>query len=1230
MGKKKSKREKPIAAGPTSAAKPLGKHILSSRLEDRNEAGSTDAAETVLVPESERPLPAKSFPVVGIGASAGGLEALASFLKSLPGDTGGAFVVVQHMDPRHESMLPVLLARSTPMPVAQVTDGMTVEPNHVYVIPPNTEMTIHGGVLRLIGRPDGTAAYTPIDAFLCSLAEDQREGAFGIILSGIGSDGTRGLQAIKGEGGVTLAQDEESSKFSGMPLHAVAAGCVDVVLPPNNIAQELARVLHYSVAEVAARAELFPSENGSLKRILRLVRSAAGVDFTDYKQTTIRRRIARRALLRRCDTLAEYAKYAGEHPDEVSTLFEDLLIHVTSFFRDPEVLQYLRSTVFPRIFATLESGEPIRIWVPGCSSGEEAYSIAILLNEFLGDNFSQTRIQIFGTDVSEADIQKARIAIYSESIIRQVSPERLRRFFVKVEGGYQISKSIRDLCVFARHDVTKDPPFSRMEIISCRNLMIYLAPVLQKKVLSYFHYALKPKGSLVLGKSEGVSAAASLFLLEDHKASVYAKVASPGHTLTKSKAAELPKMMAGSAIPPLPPPTFDLRKEAERIILERYSPPALVVDSNMEIVHFQGDTSPFLKPAPGEASLNVLKLVRPELMFEVRRTIQESKKSATTILRENIRFKRNGDMNLIDLEVVPIEGRLEKGADFVVLFSNERPSPAEKGRSASGRKEEAKEIEQLRRELASAQENLRALAEDHEAAAEELRAANEEVLSSNEELQSTNEELETAKEELQSSNEELTTLNEELQNRNVELAQTTNDLKGLLDTVEIPIAILGNDRTLRRVTPAAAKLLNLVPHDVGRPISQIRPSVDIPDLDRLASDVVQSGLAQEREVRDRMGHWYALRIRPYTTEGSRIEGLLITVVDINDVKQFSTAIVDNMRAPLVVLDFRFRVISANPSFYQTFQLTREGTESQILFEVDQGQWNIPQLREVLDGVVREKRTVVALELTLEFPSIGQKTLLLDVHQLYSAERETGNILLIIEDISERKRAEADRALQRQELQELLARLLSATEDERKNMARELHDAFGQKLALLNLRVGEIEPLIPAQPELAAEKLHACREQIGAVAQEIQEFSRTLHPAALRELGLEVALRGECDGYAHRTGATVHFSADNIPGDVPEDIAICLYRIAQESLQNIWKHAESNRVDVMLRAANEDIELVVEDFGKGFDVESGKDKKGLGLISMQERVLLVGGSLSLKAKAGDGTRVEVRIPLRSRP
>lgn len=1230
MGKKKSSRGKPSTPGQKSPAKRLQKQSTPSSREhaERREGMHLKKAEDHDIAVASTPSAQannKTFPIVGIGASAGGLEAFSAFLKALRVDTGMAFVLVQHMDPTHESLLNQLLAKQTAMPVIQVKDGMAVEPNCVYVIPPNSDMTIRDGKLRLVACHAGVAPHNPIDSFLCALAEDQRTRAIGVILSGIGSDGTKGLQAIKTEGGVTFAQDEMSARYSGMPMNAAATGCVDLVLSPDKISRELARMSRHPYLEVAQppiSPELPPGKDANLFKIFRVLRSATGVDFMHYKQTTIQRRISRRMMVRRCETLGQYVKYLEAHPDEAKDLFQDVLIHVTAFFREPKVLQTLQKMIFPRIIASLPPGKSVRFWVPGCSSGEEVYSIAFALREHLGEAAASTAMQIFGTDISDSNIQIARAAIYSQNSTAGLSSERLKRFFVKTEGGYQVVKPIREMCVFARHDLTKDPPFSRMDLISCRNVLIYLQPTLQRKVLDFLHYALKPSGFLILGKSEGVSASRNLFVLEDRKANIYSKLQAVTRPLPEFRVVEHEKSAEPLPSAPQLAPLSELRKTVERMILDRYAPSGLIVDPRLRIIHFQGDTSSFLRPASGEPSFDLLKLVRPELMLEIRSAVQEAKKLGIPARREGISFKRNGKVHRTDIEIVPIESPTGKGTVYLVLFRNQRASIEEKLTPASVKKAamkaEIEERERLRKQVTSLQGQLRSLMEDHEAATEELRAANEEILSSNEELRSTNEELQTAKEELQSTNEELTTLNDELQNRNLELSQTASDLNSLLNAVEIPIVILGNDRSIRRFTPTGEKLLNLISSDVGRPIGQIRTNIEIPDLDQMASEVIERGVSVEREVRDHKGHWYALRMRPYVTAEDRIEGILIVLVDIHDIKQYATAIIETMRGCLLVLDSHFRVLLASPGFYKTFEVKREETESRLLWELGSGQWNILQLRELLEKVLPEKQEVVDYEVEHDFPSIGRKTMLLNARQLYPTESGSPKILLVIEDITARK-------VEEEKSHQLTARLMTTAEDERKRIARELHDSFGPRLASLNLQVSQVKDLLSSQPDLA-EEVDKARNQIGDLAKATHDLSQQLHPSVLSQLGLKTALESECASYSQQYGIAVSFSTKNVPERIPDSTALCLYRVAQAGLENIRKHAQTQEASITLAGKGNEIVMIIRDFGKGFDLEAARTEGGLGLVSMEERVRLANGRLRIKSKPGEGTKVEVRIPL----
>jgi two-component system CheB/CheR fusion protein len=843
-------------------------------------ADSSGSARSSAVPSS----------IVGIGASAGGLEAFEQLLSALPADTGMAFVLVQHLAPKHESILSELLSKWTNMPVIEVKHGMAVEPDHVYVIPPNADMTVRRSVLHLSALSPDRARRMPIDLFLRSLAEDQQSRAIGVILSGTASDGTLGIQAIKAHGGVTFAQSEDSAKYNAMPRSAAAAGHVDYVLPPDGIARELCQIAshaHIFTADETESSEK-PGRDEILNKIYRLLRNFSRVDFSYYKSGTITRRITRRMFLRKVDSLRAYFDLLRDNSDEVEALFNDLLINVTGFFRDPEAFEALQTKAFPVMFKEREPGRQIRIWVPGCSTGEEAYSIAIALIEFLGDRASNLQIQIFGTDVSESIIQKARSGVYLESIAMDVSLERLQRFFQRVNGSYQISKTIRDLCLFARQDVGKDPPFSKLDIISCRNVMIYMGPALQKRIIPLFHYALKPNGILFLGSSETVGGFSELFDLVDKRSRIYRKkVGAAPYRMDF-----VPRYLSEDETKgtPVPAPRVDFQKIAAQILLSRYAPASVVVNEKWDIVQFVGQTGRFLDPTPGDASLNIMKMVKPGLQLELRRAFQRARRGGT-VRKEGVLVEQNGMLRTVNFEIMPIKSIPGKQRYCLVVFEEgdaHAPKSLKPLRAAGARREPEtnkslleQENKRLIEELGATREYLQSIIEEQRSTNEELRSANEEIQSSNEELQSINEELETAKEELQSTNEELTTVNEELQNRNDELTKVNNDLNNLLSIVNIPIIILGNDLRIRRFTPVSERVLNLIPTDVGRPITDIKSNLKMNDLHQVIMRVIDTLETQENEVEDMNGRWYSVKIRPYRTADNKIDGVIIVLLELD-------------------------------------------------------------------------------------------------------------------------------------------------------------------------------------------------------------------------------------------------------------------------------------------------------------------------------------------------------------
>jgi two-component system, chemotaxis family, CheB/CheR fusion protein len=837
-----------------------------------------------------------NFPIVAIGASAGGLEAFSNLLRALPADPGLALVFIPHLDPTHESAMVELLARTTRMQVYQAAEDMRVEMNSVYVLPPNCDMTISDGILYLTRRDAGRGYHMPIDTFFRSLADDQTSNAIGVILSGTASDGTLGMAAIKNSGGITFAQDYESAKYDGMPHSAVEAGVADYVLPPARIAQELVRI-QSRPSDREPHDDPFDGRDRLLKEIFRLLKTFSKVDFVDYKIATIRRRILRRMNINRVNDLGDYVKILHHNPQEIEALYRDVLINVTSFFRNPEVFDSLRAVVYPKILADRSTSDPVRVWVPGCSTGEETYSHAISLVEMLSELRIEMPIQIFGTDLSEGAIQKARNGVYKEAISREVSEIRLRRFFHKVSGGYQISKSIRDMCVFARQNVFSDPPFSRMDLISCRNVLIYLSPILQKKVVPIFHYALKPGGFLLVGSTEGLlGAGANIFHLVERKSKIYRKRAVPSpinfgmsvnaHGPTEQE--QQPARAAKNNDEPTKTPA-DVQREADRLLLSKYVPSAVVVNDSLEIVQTRGRTNRYLELPAGKASLNLLKMARPGLLYELRGLIDKARKTGVPASKENIAVEDGEGSFKVKVEVVPFRTPARDERHLLVLFEE---APQEKHAPEPKRvvKRSAKEISdikdiqvaQLKQELASTKEYLQSIIEGQEATNEELQSANEEIQSGNEELQSTNEELQTSKEELESANEELNTVNEEIQHRNQQLAQLSNDLINLLNSTTIPLIMLGEDLHIRRYTPEAERVFGFNEHDVGKALTHLSLKLEIPNLERWMLDVMRDIRMRTEQVHGNDGKAYKLRITPYRTLENKIDGVVLALLDISE------------------------------------------------------------------------------------------------------------------------------------------------------------------------------------------------------------------------------------------------------------------------------------------------------------------------------------------------------------
>lgn len=882
-------------------------------------------------PEAPAPVtaPVAGFPVVGIGASAGGLAAFEAFFSGMPAgvEPGMAFVLVQHLAPDYKSMLAELIQRYTRMRVFEVEDGMRVEPNCAYIIPPNRDMAYLSGSLHLLEPAARRGQRLPIDFFFRSLALSQHEQAVCIVLSGTGSDGTLGMRAIKGEGGMAMAQDPASTEYDGMPRSAIATGLVDYVLPPAEMPARLiayARHAFGTLRRPGPPGAALPED--ALNRLLVLLRVQTGHDFSLYKKNSVTRRVERRMAVQQLTQLDDYVRYLRESPAEGEALFRDLLIGVTSFFRDPETFAALAEQVLPKLFAGKPTGATIRVWVVGCSTGEEAYSLAILLQEHLETLKQSFRVLVFATDLDRRAIETARAGVYPASIAADIAPARLARFFVPypAQGTYRIHKSIRDLLVFSEQDVIQDPPFSKLDLISCRNLLIYLGAELQKKLIPLFHYALNPGGVLFLGNSETVGTFLELFSARDRKSRLYTRrepVAGTSHPilgrgLSRPSREEACRRPRGN---PLLEGTPGLRELAEQALLQQYGAVAALVDDRGEILYLHGHTGRYLEPAPGEAGLSIVKMAREGLRHPLTSLLRKAEVHGECVRHEGLRIKTNGDFTTVHLTVRPVArgpGTAAGPGLCLVIFEDEPAAEQERiekvvveepGKETRQSEAESQaQIASLKQELQSKEEYLQTTLEEMETSNEELKSSNEELQSVNEELQSTNEELETAKEELQSVNEELATVNAELQTRVAELSRANNDMSNLLAGTGIGTIFVDHQLRLQRFTPSVTDVINLIPGDLGRPVGHI--ASNLVGYDCLSEDVtavLETLVPREVEVQSRAGAWYLLRIRPYRTLENVIEGAVITFTDITETKAAARAVRESevlRRLAMVVRD----------------------------------------------------------------------------------------------------------------------------------------------------------------------------------------------------------------------------------------------------------------------------------------------------------------------------------------
>ena len=964
-------------------------------------------------PEKLRRAPAKTgrskiikldFPVVGIGASAGGLEAFEQFFRNTPADIGMAFVLVSHMDPNYHSTLTEILQRTTVMPVTEAVDQVSVQANHVYVIPPNRVMVIEGGKLQLSAPVVPRGQRMPIDTFLTSLGEDQGENAVGIILSGTGADGTAGLQSIISAEGMSLVQEPDTAKFDGMPSSAIDAGLATHVLPVEKMAEQL-------IASRRPRGmsgeDIPPGASSSeLLRILGQLRAATGHDFAQYKKSTIVRRVERRMTHHNIESMKVYAQFLKGNPREINILFRELLINVTGFFRDPKAFDHLRDNILPFLCKDRPENAPFRVWIAGCSTGEEAYSIAILLRECMSELARRFTVQIYATDIDDDAIVFARAGVYPATIAQDVTPERLTRFFTKEDVGYRVKKEVREMVVFAVQSVVKDPPFTKLDLLSCRNLMIYLEPELQNRVITMFHYALKPGGVLFLSPSEGIGNHTELFSPLDRKWKFYAAIpsVSSARTLMTNPLAWVgDRRDKAPGEPQQKPNEVNFIELARRVLIQYFSPPSLITDRNGNIFYVHGDTGKYLRPAPGVASANAISMAREGLEPELRAAIQAAAESTpSAALTREVHVRTNGSYSAVSLSVRPLPDHAGGQGWLLISFQETALAPAKPGRKRLSKSVEQGLLEQLQQELAYTRENLQANNEEQQATNEELKSANEEMQSTNEELQSTNEELETSKEELQSINEELITVNAELQSKIEQLGIMQNDMKNLFDNMSIGTIFLDQYLVIRRFNRDVAKVYRLVGSDVGRPLADIKSDFEEEILLPEAQKVLDTLIPFEREMCSRDGVWYLVRIQPYRTLDNLIDGVVMTFGDIStrieaettahDAQFIAENTVDTMREPLLVLDADLQVVTANRAFCQYFQVKAEDTIGHRMYELGNGQWNIPALRKFLEEILPANKKFEGYVVESVFPGIGSRKIVLNARRIV---REKGNRALIL-------------------------------------------------------------------------------------------------------------------------------------------------------------------------------------------------------------------------------------------
>ena len=1173
--------------------------------------------------------------IVGIGASAGGLDTLKAFFAQVPRDSGLAYVVVVHLSPDHESMLADLLQPHCDIPVRQVVEDSALEANNVYVIPPNRNLTTIDTHVRLDPLEKNRSERAPIDHFFRTLAEIHGPKAIGVILSGTGSDGTHGIRFVKDRGGLTLVQEPNEAAFDGMPQSAIATGLVDLVLP---VAAMPAEILRYARTEprlpVPRDEAKIPGDGvAALQSVFAQVHLRTGRDFSQYKRSTIARRIRRRMQLHHIEDVERYLHVLREDPGEVTALADEFLITVTSFFRDREVYAAIERDVVPRLFEHASSEAPIRAWSVGCATGEEAYSLAMLLVEHAEALGRDQRAQVFASDLHHGSLRKAREGLYPETIEADVSPERLARFFTREDGAYRIRRELREIVVFAPHDLLGDPPFSHVDLVVCRNVLIYLQRAAQDDVARIFHYALRPGGTLVLGTSETIDGD-GLFRVRDKKAAIYER--RPGRAqdhrvpVFPTSLARLPKRREARAADTA---AMSYGVLHERLV-ERYAPPSLVVDAQHAVLHVSEHAGRFLAVPAGEATSDVLKLVRTELRIELRAALAAAASSGAPARSQAVRVVIDGEARDVVLQVRPGGGDDLEGY-FLVVFDDDEVASVE---AASGDDADDARRRALEADLALTRQRMRAVVDGYETTQEEMQAANEELQSTNEELRSTMEELETSKEELQSLNEELTTVNQENQHKVEELGQLTSDLQNLLLATDIATLFLDRSLRILRFTPRVGEIFNVRVTDRGRPLTDITHRLGYGELVDDARTVLTTLVPIDREVQSEDGTWYLARVLPYRTVDQKIDGVVLTFVDVSALKRVQAEL-DAARASLVLALDAAAMGSWELDEASGEIARRQGHYDRIFGIAADAPWSradvrarvLPEDRPRFDAALEESRAsgVLDLEVRIRDPDGGVRW----IHKIgRSLHRGPGGATSgIVLDVTARKdgSAELEREIGRRtaQVRELAAQLTRAEQEERDRVSHVLHDDLQQLLYGAQMRLGMLRTDLDDAKR--TEESEAVRDAAGRLARAIEvtrTLSSDLSPPVLESDALVEALGWLVARMRDLHGLEVEIRAESEVRVADEGLRIVLFQGARELLFNVVKHAGVSRATVVVSRDDQRVAIAVLDEGAGVDPSSFEGRTAGGLRALKSRLALFGGELTVARAHGGGTSAVMRAPI----